>query len=95
MSMKARLLFAQRNFAQAYEIFERLFVTNPRYYEPLVEINGFLNRPEANPEILAEAIQRYSDVLEATETLTDSDRVKTWQELTKCYILKKDFETIE
>lgn len=95
MQIKAQLLVRQNNHSQAYDIFKSLFKLDPRYYEALVEINGILNREELSKSILGEAIDRYDKLLLESPTLSDPDRVKIWQELTKCYLLKKDFTSIE
>ena len=95
MRIKAQLLVFQQNYSQAYEIFEQLFKVEPKHFEAMVNINNRLNRPEENFNVLGQAIERYDQILNESERLSDPDRVKLWQDLTKCYILKSDFATIE
>lgn len=95
MQIKAQLLVLLNNHVQAYEIFEKLFEQDPKYYEAMVKINDRLSRQKVNNKVLGEAIGRYDRVLLESERLSDPERVRIWQELTKCYILKGDFEQIE
>lgn len=95
MQIKARLLLARRDFNNAYFVFEELFKLEPKYFAPLVELNEELGREDKNTEILATAISRFDQILADHKTLTDSERVRVWQELTKCYLSKKDYEGIE
>jgi len=95
MKIKGRLLFLQGRHVDAYLVFEELFKTDPIYFDALVEINGKLGRPERNTEILNRAIDSFDDKLNNSQKLADAERVRIFQQLTKCYIVRNDFEGIE
>jgi len=95
LKLKAKLLYLQRKYADAYVVFSELFETEPTYFQALVELNQKLDRTDRNTEVISIAIDAYDDQLKNNKKLTDSERVRIFQELTNCYTARKDFETIE
>ena len=95
MQIKGRLLNARGRYADAYQVFEELFKTNPNYFEALVDINQKLDLNDRNTEIINRAIDSFDDSLNNNEKLTDAERVRIFQQLSKCYVARKDFEKIE
>ena len=95
MQYKAKILHLQRNYRESYEVYSRLFKTDPRYFEVLVELNEKLNKKERNTEVLSIAIDAYDRILADKDNLTDADRVRVFQELTKCYLARRDFPGIQ
>ena len=95
MKIKARLLYAQKRFNDAYIVFQELFENDPTYFQALVEINGKLGTEERNAEVITSAIDSFDDYLLNNDKLTDADRVRVFQELTKCYLAREDYEKIQ
>ena len=95
LKIKGSLLMITQEHAGAYEVYERLFALDPKYYEPLRGINIRLGRPEKNESVLNEAIERFNKSLVGSKPPSLSERIGVFQSLTKCYVIKKDFETIE
>ena len=95
MQIKAKILYIHRNYHEAYKVFSDLFKTDPRYFQALVEINGKLEREDRNLEILSIAIHSYDTILKEKKDLTDTERVQVFQQLSRCYLAKKDFEGIQ
>jgi len=93
VEMKAKILYLLRKYPEAYEEFLKLFRTNPSYFRTLVDINGKVERPDRNVEVLRKAIEEFDGKLE--EDLSDGDRIRVFQDLTQCYLIKKDFKTIQ
>ena len=60
----------------------------------MVDINKKVDREDRNTEIVSKAIDDFNIKLE-DPNLTDTERVRIFQELTRCYIIKKDFAGIE
>ena len=95
MTVKAKVLYLQKDYDRAYQVFELLFVRDPSYFEALSKINNQLGRSEKNIELADDAITLLNDSLRNIESPSDPGRRKTWESLAKCYILKKDYETVE
>ncbi len=95
LQIKAKLLYLKRQYADAYVVFEELFEKDPSYFQALVDLNNKLDRQDRNIKIVSRAIDLFDKTLRDQEELTDAKRVRVFQELTKCYVAKKDFETIE
>ena len=95
MQIKGRLLNVQGRYADAYEVFKELFKKEPNYFEALVDINQKLGLTERNTEIINRAIDSFDDSLRNNKKLTDAERVRIFQQLSKCYVSRKDFESIE
>ena len=94
MNIKAQILYLHRKYKAAYEVFSELFKKNPRYFQALVEINEKLDREDQNLEILSIANHSYDQMLKE-KNLLDSQRVQIFQQLSKCYLLRDDYQGIE
>lgn len=95
MQVKARILSIHRNYVEAYQVFSELFLTDPRYFQALVQLNEKLNREDRNLEVLSIATQAYDSMLKDRENLTESERVQIFQQLCRCYLAKDDFAGIQ
>lgn len=95
IKLKSSLLVMSKRYDEAYKAFERLSALDPNYFFALYELNIRLKRPEDNPKLLADAIDQFDQILSKQKAPSDLDSIGTWKKLTRCYVLKKDFETIE
>ena len=95
MAIQAKILFLKREYASAYEVYERLSAHDPKYFHAMVDINKRLGRPERNLALNDKAIEMFEELLEESQRGSNPDRVIAWQGLTRYYLSKKDFDTIE
>ena len=94
MQIKAQILYLHKKYKDAYLVFTELFKNDPRYFQALVEINEKLGREDRNLEVLSVAIQAYDTMLKEKK-LADSQRVQVFQQLSRCYLARKDYQGIE
>lgn len=92
--IKAGLLTMNRNFLQAYTIYEDLFKTNPIYYRELIRLSRILGKPQEEKKILDRAASEYR---QQTQKKLDNvtDWVTAWTHFTRCLKLLGQFTPAE
>jgi tetratricopeptide (TPR) repeat protein len=94
--LKAQILVKSERYTEAYEIYEKLFESNPNYYRQLTKLNELLKREERDESVLEDALLKFQQLSNDQENRDDSRRWEVIQTgITQTQSMLKQWNAIE